>query len=159
MSTLKFNIIQDTREQTPWNFTDKCVGEVIVDKLDYGDYAIEGYEDLVWIERKASPSELAKNMFEERFEKLLNNIQNYPHKYIVCEFSMDDLYNYPYKSGLPKSVIRKIKIRGKMIMSYLASISLEYKINVVYAYNAHHAQLYTTSIMKNMLRLLNKDNN
>jgi len=154
MKAVKFNVIQDTREQNPWKFTDKCVEKVVSQKLDYGDYALQGYQNMLWIERKGSVSEIANNMFEERFERLLHNVADYPYKYIICEFSMDDVYNYPYRQGLPKSVIRKIRVRGKRIMSYLAHVSLEHYINIVYAYNANYAQHYATSLMKNMLRVI-----
>jgi len=51
-------IIVDSREQRALSFTrDKIVKEVIIKKLEVGDYSIKGYEDCIAIERK-SPLDL-----------------------------------------------------------------------------------------------------
>jgi hypothetical protein len=52
-------IIQTTNRETP------CRLNVNVKKrkLDFGDYALEGYEDLICVERKGSQMELYKNFF------------------------------------------------------------------------------------------------
>ncbi len=65
MANEDFNIIVDTREQQPWNF--KTYGTVS-QKLDTGDYSIEGLENLVAIERKKSVNEFATNITEKRFK-------------------------------------------------------------------------------------------
>ena len=46
-------IIQDTREQRPLDFSPFPSVSVEVAKLDYGDYAIKGYETSVAFERKS----------------------------------------------------------------------------------------------------------
>ena len=71
-----FKIIKDTREQEGYTFEPsssryhKCEG-MVVRKLDTGDYSLEGLEDKVCIERKASVVEFANNIGHDavRFAK------------------------------------------------------------------------------------------
>ena len=62
-----FTIIKDTREQDGYTFESSssryhtCNG-MISRKLDTGDYSIEGLEDKLCIERKASVVEFANNV-------------------------------------------------------------------------------------------------
>lgn len=59
----KWNMLIDTREQTPWTFESITIGvgcgkkdlqlSINTKKLDCGDYSIEGMEDRVAIERKS----------------------------------------------------------------------------------------------------------
>ena len=50
-------IIQDTREQSPFDFSFyDC--DVSIATLKTGDYTIEGYEEIVCIERKKSASKI-----------------------------------------------------------------------------------------------------
>jgi len=50
MKTKTLDIIVDTREQTPLHFPEH---NVIRHKLDTGDYSLEGYEDVICVERKS----------------------------------------------------------------------------------------------------------
>jgi len=56
MNLSDFTIIVDTREQTPWTFDNYVVAS---QKLDTGDYSIQGLEHIFTIERKKSVSEIA----------------------------------------------------------------------------------------------------
>ena len=55
----QLKIIIDTREQKPWEFPGHTTA---VQKLDTGDYSVEGLEDILCIERKQNTSEFAKNI-------------------------------------------------------------------------------------------------
>ena len=96
--TPKFVVIKDTREQKGWIFHsgDACDG-MKPGTLKTGDYTLEGFEDAVCIERKKSVEEVANNVGKEkkRFNAEMERIQEYPFKYIICEFSMSDVINYP----------------------------------------------------------------
>ena len=84
MSNLRFNVIRDTREQKNfWLFAnyDEVVN-VIDQKLDTGDYTIEGLEENLCIERKHSISELAKNIAEDRFERELERMSKFYYSYL-----------------------------------------------------------------------------
>ena len=58
-----FNVIIDTREKIPWDMASVCssIDNVIIHKLDTGDYAIEGLEHTLCIERKKSICPIGRN--------------------------------------------------------------------------------------------------
>lgn len=145
----KFTIIRDTREQNPLSFraTEYCNGH-IDQKIEHGDYSLVGLEDKIFVERKASASELARNITEARFDRLLENCANYPYKFIICEFSLQDVINFPYKNGLPKSVVQKIKIRGKFILSKLQNYQIHHGVQVVFCGSRIYAQKYILDLLK-----------
>lgn len=67
--TEKPAIIRDTREQQGYDWRDREVEER---KLNYGDYALEGYEDLAVVERK-NPDDFLNSITHDRdrFEREL----------------------------------------------------------------------------------------
>lgn len=150
----KFRIIRDTREQTPWSFraTDYCLGHTDA-KVDHGDYSIEGLEHLVFLERKASAAEVAHNIIEKRFEKLLLEAENYRYRFIVCEFSLQDLLNYPHGCGLPKAVMNKIKIKPYFIMSKIHDYQIKHGIHIIFCGNKTNAQQFTLSLFKKIFSI------
>ena len=105
-------IIQDTREQQGWEF---FYPDVIVVRrtLDAGDYTIEGKEEDILIERKATTGELANNIgkkwyqFCNEFKRMPKNTK----KIVICEFSLQDVESFPINSGIPYHVRKYIKIK------------------------------------------------
>ena len=148
----KFTIIVDTREQTPWKFRAgaQCEGTVI-QKVEHGDYSIKGLEHLVFIERKAAPQEIASNVIAKRFERLLLNAEKYKYRYIICEFPVSKVINYPHGCGLPKSVIKRVRLSGSFILSKLIEISIEHGIHIVFCDSPSHAQKFAMSLMKKIV--------
>tara|TARA_Y100001951_G_C11163339_1_gene196043 strand:+ start:20 stop:610 length:591 start_codon:yes stop_codon:yes gene_type:complete len=94
-----YTVIKDTREQDGWTFSayDKCDG-MKIDTLPTGDYTIEGFEDVVCVERKASVSELANNLGKKKkaFYAEMARIKDFPFKFLVFEFSFTEVAEYPY---------------------------------------------------------------
>ena len=99
-------IIQDTREQKPWDF--KPHGwKVEVAKLDTGDYSIKGLEDKVSIERK-SIHDFVNTMFhaKQRFAKEVDRLRVLPYRIIVVEGDLIDVVQHRYRSRVhPNAVI------------------------------------------------------
>ena len=96
-----FTIIVDTREQKPWQFNEYATA---VRKLDTGDYSVEGLENILCIERKRSVSEIANNITESRFKDVLSRMSKYRFPFILLEFDLQDVLNFPVGSEIPKSV-------------------------------------------------------
>ncbi len=142
-------IIKDTREKVgSWEFSaDICHG-IIERKLDTGDYAIKGLEHVLCIERKKTVSEFAINSTDPTFKKCLDRMKDYEHKFIVFEFSPDDILKYPVGSGIPKSQWPKLKITNKYIFRFISEIQVKYGIHVVYGGDSYHAQWAAWNIMK-----------
>ena len=145
----KFTVIRDTREKSGWDFkeTEYCQG-MLERKLDTGDYSIEGLEDILCIERKGSVSELANNIVDKRFDRELERMANFEYKFLVLEFSVDDILSFPVGSEIPKKTWNKIRISGRFILKRLAEIQIEHGISVIPCGNNLAAWHVVNSIMK-----------
>lgn len=140
-----FNIIVDTREQKPWTFA-SC--NTVKKKLDTGDYSIEGLENLLCIERKNSVSEIANNISEPRFKEELDRMGQYLYKFIILEFSLQDVLNYPRGSNVPPRIWSKIKIRPPYILKFLTELQTKHNIHVLFCDNPTAAAEMAFSIIK-----------
>lgn len=148
-----FNIIIDTREQKPWAFAG-C--DTINRKLDTGDYSIDGLEHLLCIERKNSVSEIANNISESRFKAEILRMQDYLYKFILLEFSLQDVLNYPVGSSVPRHMWNKIKIRPAYILKYLTELQIKHDIHVLFCDNPSSANEMAFSICKRVNELHGK---
>ncbi len=149
-----FTIIVDTREQIPWEFG---YHDTAKRKLDTGDYSIEGFENILAIERKKSVGELATNLSEKRFQDVLNRLSKIKHPYMVFEFSLDEVYQFPVGSEIPKKMWNKLRITGNYIVKRLVEIQLEYNIQIVFCDDADNAERFTVSLMKRIYERYNSN--
>lgn len=148
-----FTIIIDTREQIPWEFG---FHDTAKKKLDTGDYSIEGFENIVAVERKKSVSELATNLSESRFNDVLERLSKIPHSYMVFEFDVDDIYSFPVGSDIPKKMWDKLRISGNYIIKRIIEIQLQYNIQIIFCGNANNAERFTVSLMKRIYERYHK---
>jgi len=140
-----FTIIVDTREQLPWEFGFHLTSK---QKLDTGDYSIQGLENLFTIERKKSVSEIATNITESRFKDVLQRMGQIPHSFMLMEFTLDEIYSFPVGSDIPKSKWDKLRISGNYIMKYLIEAQLNYNIHLLFCGDSENAEKTAVSIMK-----------
>lgn len=149
----QYVIIVDTREKNGYLFKeyDNCSG-MIKKKLDTGDYSIEGLEDIICIERKASLEEVVNNLLEssKRLEREIQRMNSYKHKFIVCEFSMNDIVNFPKNSSLPEAVKNKLKINGKFLLKKLMEFQVYHDVHVVFCGNKDNAFYFVASLLKRL---------
>jgi ERCC4-type nuclease len=134
-------IIQDTREQTPFCFEAYGI-KTKVQGLKTGDYTFVGFEDKVCIERKKSVSELAQNIGSDwkRFSAELQRMSQFEHKYIVCEFPVQEVENYPNVACIPKRIRKYIKIRPAFIIKRIEEIENDYGITFFFCNSTTHAE-------------------
>tara|TARA_R110002020_G_scaffold133090_3_gene297017 strand:+ start:3824 stop:4279 length:456 start_codon:yes stop_codon:yes gene_type:complete len=126
-------IIQDTREQNPFSFAFyDC--ETTIATLKTGDYTLQGYEEVIAIERKKSTSELATNLgkYKDRFEREMERLSKFDHKYIVCEFTEADLLQFPKNSSIPKRIVKYIRMNGKFMRKQLYKYEDEYGVQIIF---------------------------
>lgn len=140
-----FHIIIDTREQHPWIFEHM---EKSVSKLDTGDYSLKGLENLFCIERKGSVSEFANNITEKRFKDVVERISKIPHSFLLLEFNLDDVLQYPVGSNVPKKIWDKLKISPKFILKHLIELQILYNIKIVFCGDPSNAEKMAISIMR-----------
>ncbi len=127
-------VVRDTREKADqgwtWKKSKYCAGTV-TRKLDTGDYTLEGMENYLTIERKGSISEWAKNVTEVRFERELERLDGIQHSWILLEFNMTDVLNYPVGSGIPKFKWRSLKFRGPFILKKMTEMMCAHRVHIV----------------------------
>lgn len=141
----EFTIIVDTREQNPWEFGHHVTAR---QKLDTGDYAIEGLEHLLCIERKQSVSEIANNITEKRFVDVLERMGEIPHRFMLFEFDLQDVYDFPMGSDIPKSKWNKLRVSSNYIMKYLSLINTNYNIHTMFCGDAGNAEKMAVRLMR-----------
>lgn len=157
----KFTIVVDTREQKPWKFmeTDYCNG-VVTSALKTGDYTLKGLEDWFVIERKFSPQELYQNICTadtERFERELVRLQEIPHSYIICAFTLSDIKKFPWSSSLSMPIKKKIGAKGEYYLRRFIEITTQYRVPIILA--GTDAQAVACSIFKRVFTLYHERNN
>lgn len=150
----RYKVLRDTREKAnsgwlwePSKFSDGTERTA----LKTGDYTIEGFEDVLCIERKATVEELAMNLTEKRFFDELERMSKFKFKFLILEFTLTDVDLYPESCDLPQTVKNKIQMRGKFIIHKLTEIQLKYGVQVVFAGNRNNGWLYVSSIFKRLV--------
>ena len=132
----KPTLIIDTREKMPWCFDgDDAFEEVIYKKLDGGDYSIEGMEDIIVIERKATVDELYNNFTKDkkRIAAEFERLKDHKFKIVVVEESCDDVMN-PNHYFVNKKRINKFspKMPVAVVTSSLTKLMLEHDAHIVF---------------------------
>lgn len=149
----KYIVIKDTREKQGWDFPSNtsCAG-VEIGTLKTGDYTLKGLEHLICIERKKNPAEVAGNLgFKKKpFEAEMQRMKEYPHAYIICEFSMSELLAYPKGSNIPRARQANIVITGRYMLRCLLEYQLDYNVRILFCDNAENAAVVAASLMKRL---------
>lgn len=129
---MKYKVIKDTREQEGWSFakSDNCEGTEIA-TLPTGDYSIAGYEHLLCIERKGSVAEFANNIVEKRFERELVRMEGFAHAFMILEFEVEDIINFPASSNIPKWKWGKLRVSNWFILKRLMDFQTQYKTKIM----------------------------
>ncbi len=149
-------ILIDTREKIPWRFAFADVEtELCTEKT--GDYTIEGFETVICLDRKKSVDELARNLCSdyERFRKELVRMMDFKYAYFICEFSLEDILNYPNKSGADKYTWRnkqkwQPKTTGKKMLKQIETIENKYGVKFIFAGNRLEAEQTAYNIFLNV---------
>ena len=142
-------ILVDTREKIPW--TNFGTFSFASQKLDTGDYSLRGLEKDFCIERKRSVSEFAGNITEKRFDRELERMAKMKWSFLFLEFDCADISIYPHGQGIPKRLMKKIRITPNFIFSKIAQIQLM-GIHVVLCRNAGYAQVLAENLFKRMAK-------
>lgn len=145
----EFTIIRDTREQTPWDFTFEHTVAEELGTIKTGDYAVKGIEDKLCIERKGCIEEFANNLGKEyaRFKRELIRMDEFPHSFIICEFPLKDLMEYPFHNNNTK-LQQTSKISGKYLLKIMLEIQLDHKVKIIFCGSKFYAIRTALSLMK-----------
>ena len=139
-------IIVDSREQQLlWT------NDIIVKKLDVGDYSIEGHEHSFAIERKGLPdlfSTLGKG--NRRFKRELERAKSYSYFAIIIEGT----YTQVEDKFFPGAEYSQMK--GDVVNKILNTLMVKYGIHVIYAQNREEARKMVIGLMEAYLRVHTK---
>jgi ERCC4-type nuclease len=148
-----YTVVKDTREQEGYFFNEfnTCKG-MVEQKLDTGDYSIVGLEDKICIERKGCIEELAVNLGQKKHAFLdeIERMKTFDHKFIILEFSLEDLLKFPDDTRIPEKNKSSIKITGKYILKCLMEFQIYDQIQIVFCENKHNAFLLVSSLLKRL---------
>lgn len=130
----KYKVYRDTSEKLGWWFqsSDVCEGTEEFN-LFTGDYTIEGFQEKLIIERKANTAELAKNIYEDRFEEELKRMDSFKYPFLIFEFDMEDVLGFPVNSGIPQRLWPKLKTTPELLLSKILSYDMRYKTKILFA--------------------------
>jgi hypothetical protein len=140
-----FSVAIDTREQQPWSFPHR---PSVVKKLDTGDYTVEGLEKTLCIERKKSVGEFAINVIEPRFKDVITRMSQYKYSFLLLEFDLTHIINYPLGSNLPKHMWNKVKVTPKFLQKHLLEMQIYNNIKVIFCGNTSNATEIADYIMR-----------
>lgn len=143
------NPIIDTREKTPWDFTSsKYVKGTSVQTLHTGDYTISGFESIFCIERKSSVSEFAGCVSQPRFKNELDRMLDFKYRYLVLEFNLQAVLDFPNNAGIPKWKLSQVKISPQYMMRFLSEIQVKYGIQTLFCGDRYNAQYCALNLMR-----------
>jgi hypothetical protein len=151
---MKYTIVKDTREQKGWNFfaIGDCIG-MEVDTLKTGDYTIKGFEQFIAIERKRSVEEIANNLGRKSaaFEKEMQRMSQIPHAYIICEFNLQELLDFPKGAKVPASSAGQIKMAGPFMLRRLLEYEVKYNVKIMFCGTAYNGFTVANSLFKRII--------
>lgn len=152
-----FTIIRDTREKNgffDFPIDEKAYGAIkVVDKgLNAGDYTVEGLEDIIRIERKATTGELYNNLgkkhMRKRFHAEMEKLDKVKHSYIVCEFGLSYMYDFPENSTIPDKIRENMRMSGKFFRKLVYEIEDTYNVEILYRDGRKEAEECTLKLLK-----------
>lgn len=125
----QYNAIKDTREREGHGYTffksSMCLGTVRR-KLDVGDYCLEGFEQIFAIERKGAVTEFVANLTQARFKKELERGAHLKHIWLLLEFNMTELIDYPKIKEVPRKLLRRIRFKGHAALMRTLELQIQY---------------------------------
>lgn len=149
---MRYIVCRDTREHEGqgWYFTASrnCEAMIVV-TLRTGDYTIQGYEKLVIIERKADTGEFVKNIVQDRFDRELKRLEEFPHPFIILEFTLEDVINFPVGSGIPEEKWPYLKVSNWYFLKRIMELEMKYKTKIIFA--GKHGKEVAASIFKRVV--------
>jgi hypothetical protein len=151
---MTFTVIRDTREKIGWwdfKFIADC--DQISKAVKTGDYTLVGYEDQLAVERKRTVLEIARNLGHkyQQFKAELIRMQDFKYRYIICEFSLIHLLDYPANCGLKQSARAQIKKDGRALLKQIQTIETKYNVPFIFCNDKTHAMQTALEIFNNVI--------
>lgn len=151
-----FNLIIDTREQSPLTFRSTDNYSIIAKKLDFGDYGLELDNKLICVFERKSSSDLYGTLTSghERFkdEILRAKDSNVPF-IIIIEESYHNIINKKFEKSY---LIRSMK--GYIIAKMIHTMSIKYNVQFIFCNNREEMRDYIRNTFNSYIKLLLESN-
>ena len=94
--------------------------------------------------------EFANNIGHDRvrFLKEIERMKEFPYRFLVLEFSLTDLMEFPERSGIPESDWGKLKVTNKFMLKMIMEFQLYHDIHVLFCDSKKNAKWAVLSIIK-----------
>jgi hypothetical protein len=145
------NITVDTREQMPWDLS--FYGFTMTKgTVKTGDYSVEGLD--LCIERKKNTAEIALNLGSKwkPFKAELDRMVDFKYKFIICEFDIQDIYNFPKGSGIPEREWKNLRVSSKFIQKRLFEETSKRGIEIILAGSRQKAEEKVADLIHNIVK-------
>ena len=74
-------------------------------------------------------------------------MDEYPHSFIVCEFPLKDLIEYPFHK--PNKKLQAIaKINGRYLLKQIMEIQIDHNVKIIFCGSKFYAIKYVLSLLK-----------
>lgn len=147
-------IIQDNREKLPWDFSnfDECEGQV-VEYLPTGDYTIYGYETKIIVDRKRNTAEISMNLGTKykQFCAECERMGKFEQRYIVCEFTLENILEFPKNSGIPERNQKYLKMSGNFILKRIDELERKYNVKFIFCKDRNEAEEKAIELFKGII--------
>ncbi|HET9623257.1 MAG TPA: ERCC4 domain-containing protein [Kofleriaceae bacterium] len=130
-------VVVDTREQQPYMF-DPARVDVVRRALVAGDYALEGYENMLVIERKSLDDYVASVILtRDRFLRELKILAGYNLPLILVEASFEDVDAHRYRAG----------VHPNAVLGATVAIMVDYQVGVVFCGDRQQACQFAEDLL------------
>lgn len=149
MKTKKFVIIKDTRESNRKIYNFKNFNDIVIikDKLEVGDFSLQGFENQIMIERKTlNDLCISVGVEHDRLKAEMERAVQ-PLKLILIEGNLSDIINENYRSD----------IHPHSILGTLMAWAIEYNLIPIWVENMREGEIAVYWILREFLRLYTKE--
>ncbi len=140
-------IIIDTREQEPYAFDPDTI-EIKNKALAVGDYSLDGFEEVVCIERK-SLQDYVQSVIRrrDRFMKEVERLSAMPHSCIVVECDLSNIMGRHYRSGAHPS----------SVLGATLSLMIDHGVPVCFCSDRQLARIFTEMYLRRVYKRLTSE--
>ena len=148
--TVYANVIIDSREKKPWDFSDGLPSDFFV---PCGDYSLEGFSDTngIIIERKNSIEEIVGNFGKnwDRFQNELDKLAQYKRAYIIVEDDLRDSFaRYAVRNPLKG---KYFTLSPDFILKRVCEIDYKWNVKTLFLSNKYFAKKYVCNMFKQLI--------
>ena len=140
---MAFRIIIDTREQAEYSFACPAVHQ----KLDAGDYSVEGFAHRVAVERKSLPDFVHTVIHDfDRFAAELEKLSKMDAACVVVEADLDEVLR-----GLQADALRSVSPHS--VLGATVHIALRWHVPIYWCGSRQAACAFTDAFLRTFVRL------